>query len=66
MKYMFERKLGIYVHSASSKARQDEVYVTTVEDTKKAFTKHEVERSDRAKELLARLGYPVQQRLSRC
>ena len=38
--YMFERKLGIYVLSASSKARQEEVYVTTVEDTKKAFTKY--------------------------
>ena len=56
--YMFERKLGIYVLSASSKARQEEVYVTTVEDTKKAFTKYEVERADRARELLSRLGYP--------
>eukprot|EP01042_Synura_sphagnicola_P036465 gene36465-biopygen6423 len=55
---MFERKLGIYVLSASSKARLEEVYVTTVEDTKKAFTKYEVERADRARELLARLGYP--------
>ena len=44
--------------SASSKARQEEVYVTTVEDTKKTFTKYEVERADRARELLARLGYP--------
>eukprot|EP01042_Synura_sphagnicola_P036381 gene36381-biopygen3823 len=56
--YMFERKLGIYVVSASSKARQEEVYVTTVEDTKKAFTKYEVERANRARELLSRLGYP--------
>eukprot|EP01042_Synura_sphagnicola_P036522 gene36522-biopygen8500 len=55
---MFERKLGIYVLSANSKARQEEVYVTTVEDTKKTFTKYEVERADRARELLARLGYP--------
>ena len=42
-----------------SQARQEEVYVTTVEGTKKAFTKYEVERVDRARELLARLlGYP--------
>ena len=59
MKYMFERKLGIYVLSANSKAHQEEVYVTTVKDTKNAFTKYEVERVDRARELLARLlGYP--------
>ena len=40
--YMFERKLGIHVLSESLKTRQDEVYVTTAEATKKAFTKYEV------------------------
>ena len=46
--------LGIYVLSASSKARKEEVYVWTVEVTKKVLTKNEVER---AKVLLSRLGY---------
>ena len=55
--YMVKRKLGIIVLSASSKARQEEVNVTTVEDIMKAFTQCEVERAVRARELLVRLGY---------
>ena len=50
--------MGISKLPVSSKPSKEEVYVTTVEDTKKAFTKYEVERADRARELLARLGYP--------
>eukprot|EP01042_Synura_sphagnicola_P036433 gene36433-biopygen5312 len=50
--------MGISKLSVSSKPSREEVYVTTVEDTKQAFTKYEVERADRARELLSRLEFP--------
>ena len=55
---MFEYNMGISKLPVSSKPSKEEVYVTTVEDTKEAFTKYEVERADRARELLPRLEFP--------
>jgi len=56
--YVFERKLDIYVLSDSSRTRIEKSYVTTVKGNELAYTKDEVARAKRARELIARLVYP--------
>ena len=62
--FIFRRKMNIYVSSKAERARNrstsstNRVLVTTVADNIKNYTKYEIERAEKARELIRRLGYP--------
>jgi len=56
--YIFERKLGIYVLTGEARTRQEATFIATVQRNQRGYSKYEVERADRARELVSRLGYP--------
>ena len=62
--FIFRRKMNIYVSTKAERAKNRsqsaamKQLVTTVNDNKKGYTKYEVERADRAREFIRRLGYP--------
>ena len=66
--YLFRRKLGIYVHNLNSDRdiiRNRPVYVSTVEENKKNFTKREVESAELARAFARKMANPSNETLIR-
>jgi len=56
--YIFKRKSGIYVLTKAEKLRCEQVHLVTVSDNKKLYSNDEINRADKVREFIARMGYP--------
>ena len=56
--YLFKRKQGIYVMSKLEKLRFESANIVTVQGKKEKYTSDEIARADRARDFIARMGYP--------